>query len=144
MSQDKKEVKHVCVYKGPHEDNRLQPAEQAPVPPSAEYARTVALGVLGGLHGGYRTSNHWRTQMAERDFDVFDLEYAIRNGSCTEGGQYSSEHRNHKYTFRGNIDGTDFDAVFAISAEHDMISSPLLILITGCWKTKSGKRSKTY
>ena len=69
--------------------------------------------------------------MAERDFDVFDLEYAIRNGSCTEGGQYSSEHRNHKYTFRGNIDGTDFDAVFAISAEHDMISSPFADLDNG-------------
>jgi hypothetical protein len=34
--------------------------------------------------------------------------------------------------------------VFSLSAEHDFIAAPLLTLITGCWKTKSGKRKKTY
>ena len=82
--------------------------------------------------------------MAERDFDVFDIEYVIRNGRCIEGGEFSEEARNRKYTFRGSIDGTDFDAVFALSVDHDFIESPLVVLITGCFKTASGKRSKTY
>ncbi len=82
--------------------------------------------------------------MAEREFDIFDMEYAVRNGQPTENGEYSEKHRDFKYTFRANIDGTDFDAAFSISSEHDFVTSPLMVLITGCWKTKSGKRRKTY
>lgn len=82
--------------------------------------------------------------MAERIFDVFEVEYVIRNGRPVGSGEYSEEHKDFKYTFRGNIDGTDFDAVFALSTEHDFVSSPLLKLITGCWKTKTGKRSRGY
>ncbi len=82
--------------------------------------------------------------MKLRGFDVFDMEYVIRNGTCIEGGLFYAEFRNHKYRFRGNIDGTNFDSVFALSADHDLIQSPLVILITGCFKTKSGRRRKTY
>ena len=94
--------------------------------------------------GRYHPSKHFRDQMADRDFDVFDMEYAIRNGSCIEGGLYCEELRNFKYTFRGNIEGTGFDAVFALSADQDFIQSPLMVLITGCFKTASGRRSKSY
>jgi hypothetical protein len=82
--------------------------------------------------------------MKERDFDIFEMEYVIRNGRCTEAGIFCVDHRNHKYTFRGNIDGTDFDAAFALSADHDLIQAPLVVLITGCFKTPSGRRRKTY
>ena len=142
---DHKEVKHECVFVGDNDDIvAMQPLETTPVPPSPEVARAVALSVLNGSRGRYRPSNHVSRQMEERGFDVFDMEYVIRNGKCIEPGEYSEEHKDHKYTFRGNIDGTDFDAVFSLSAEHDFIKSPLMILITGCWKTQTGKRKKTY
>jgi len=72
------------------------------------------------------------------------MEYAVRNGRCIESGEYSDEHKDHKYVFRCDIDGIEFDAVFALSAEHDLIKSPLMILITGCWKTKTSRRRNRY
>jgi hypothetical protein len=122
----------------------MRPLEQAPAPPPTEFARTVALGVIGGKRGRYQASNHFAKQMADRGFDIFDVEYAIQNGKPTGEGEYSAEHKDHKYCFRCDIDGVAFDAVFSLSAEHDFITSPLLILITGVWKTKTGKRRKTY
>ena len=145
MAKDEhKEVEHECIYVGEGDAATVQPLEKRPVPPSAELVRMVALSILSGTRGRYRRSSHFAKQMAERGFDIFDMEYVIRNGNCVEPGEYSEEHKDHKYTFRGNIDGTDFDAVFSLSAEHDFIESPLMILITGCWKTKSGKRKKTF
>jgi hypothetical protein len=104
----------------------------------------IALEVLGGRRGRYHSTIHIREQMAERDFDVFDMEYVIRNGKCIEGGEFCEEERNHKYKFRGDIDGTGFDAVFALAADSDFIQSPFVVLITGCFKTATGKRGKTY
>jgi hypothetical protein len=139
-----KEVNHECVYRGRHDETTMQPMEQRPAAPSAELVRTVALSVLGGDRGSYFPSDHIRSQMTERNFDVFDIEYAIRNGRCIECGEYSDEHKSHKYMFRCDIDGVEFDAVFALSAERDLIESPLMVLITGCWKTKSGRRINRY
>ncbi len=139
-----KEVLHECVFVGTHETTAMQPLEAKPVPPSTEFARHLALEILSGSRGRYRSSLHFAKQMIERKFDIFDMEYAIRNGQSTDAGEYSEEHKDFKYTFRGNIDGTDFDAVFSFSAEHDFVTAPLMILITGCWKTKTGKRKKTY
>jgi hypothetical protein len=138
------DVAIVCVYRGKHQAMAMRPVEQEPTPPTPAFARCVALGILDGAKGGYRSRQHFRDQMAARQFDVLDMLYAIRNGQCVEGGKYSSEHKNFKYTFRGCIDGVEFDAVFALSAEHDLLTSPLMLLITGVWKTKSGKRGKTY
>jgi hypothetical protein len=138
-----KEVPYECVYLGTHQPP-AEPVEQTPVAPSANLVQMVALSVLAGVRGSYRPSVHFGRQMMERNFDVFDMEYAIRNGKCIEQGEYSAEHKNHKYVFRCAIDGVDFEAVFAISAEHDLIESPQMILITGCWKTKTGKRRNRY
>lgn len=139
-----KDVLHECVFVGSHDTAALSPLEQTPVAPKTDYARDLALQILGGTRGRYRSSRHFADQMAERGFDIFDMQYAIRNGEPTESGQYSEEHKDFKYTFRGTIDGVDFDAVFSLSAQHDFVSSPLMILITGCWKTKTGKRRKSY
>ena len=141
MAKDE-EVK--CWYTGDAGVRAMQPVESKPTPPSTEFVRQVALGILNGDRGRYRTSNHFSEQMAARGFDVFDFEYVIRNGAPVGPGEYSEEYDDHKYTFRGTIDGTSFDAVFSLSAKHDYIKSPLMILITGCWKTKSGKRTKTF
>jgi hypothetical protein len=137
------EEKHICRYAGSHKEEALQYTEQHPSPPSPDFARTTALEILGGKKGSYRPTVHCRQRMAERDFDVFDIEYVIRKGKCIDGGSYSEQHKHHKYTFRGELDGVEFDAAFALSAEHDLLMSPLLILITGCFKTRSGKRTKT-
>jgi hypothetical protein len=139
-----KEVLHELVFVGSHQTTAMQPLEATPAPPTVEHARAVALQVLRGIRGRYRSSQHFKQKMAERHFDVFDMEYAIRNGMPTEPGEYSPAHKDFKYTFRGTIDCVDFDAVFSLSSEHCLIESPLMILITGCWKTKSGKRKKSY
>jgi hypothetical protein len=144
VATDDKEIQHECWYRGPHEQNDSRCIERKPAPPSSEFARSVALRILDGRNGRYHPSKHFRDQMADREFDVFDMEYAIRNGKCVKDGEYCEEFRNFKYTFRGYIEGTEFDAVFALSADHDFIHSPLMVLITGCFKTASGRRSKTY
>ena len=144
MARDGKEINHECVYVGQHEVTPLEPVELIPIAPSAELARMVALSVLDDERGSYRPSIHFSLQMSERNFDVFDVQYAIRNGKCIDAGEYSQEQRSHKYMFRCEIDGVEFDAVFALSAEHDLVNSPLMVLITGCWKTKTGRRTNRY
>lgn len=140
----REEIHELCLV-GSYEAATVQALLQgSPAPPSVECARLMALAILSGRIGRYQTSNHFKDQMAERGFDVFDVEYAIRNGETTEDGEYSEEHRDFKYCFRCNIDGTDFDAVFSFSALHDLDKCPLMILITGVWKTKTGKRKKTF
>ena len=132
------------VYVGPHQCVGAEQLKPGPDSPSPDFARTIALGILNGSLGCYRASTHCRERIEEREFDVFDVEYVIRNGQCVGLGKYSSEHKDHTYVFRGDIDGTKFDAVFSLSAEHDFIKSPLMTLISGCWKTKSGKRGRRY
>jgi hypothetical protein len=138
------EPKYECQYIGPTEATVAKPVESEPVPPKVEVAKMVALRILTGVAGMYRPSKHARERMTERDFDIFDIQYVIRNGRCVGDGVYSREHRDFEYTFRGNIDGTDFDAAISLSAEHHFIESPLMIILSGVWKTKTGKRKKTY
>jgi hypothetical protein len=135
---------HECVYVGPEQEPAMRPVEQIPTPPSIEFAKMVSLSILGGNRGCYRPSVHLQGQMRDRDFDIFDIEYAIKNGKCMEDGEYSHVHKDFKYVFRCDIDGVPFDAVIAISSEYDLLSSPLLILITGCWKNKTGRRRRRY
>src|ERR1700730_9205071 len=94
-----KEVEHQCVYVGPHENNALEPLETDPVSPSPQVAKAVSLSVLGGNRGKYRNTDHCAKRMRERDFDVFDMEYVIRNGVCIELGRYVSEYKNFRYKF---------------------------------------------
>lgn len=82
--------------------------------------------------------------MEERDFDVLDIAYVIRNGRCIQEGVFVPELRQHKYTFRENVDGADLEITFALDADRDLIEAPLLILVTGVFKNKSGKRKKTF
>ena len=144
MAANDKEMQHECWYRGEH-DLDLPKSEVAdPASPSPEKARLITLGVLSGRVGRFHSTSHFRQRMEEREFDILDVEYVIRNGTCVEGGIFCIDYRNHKYTFRGNIDGTDFETAFALSADHDLILSPLVVLITGCFKTRSGRRRKTY
>ena len=133
-----------CTYVGPHRQPKTISIEAKPIAPTTEFARSLALKVLGGHIGRYRSTPHFKRRVKERDFDVFDIEYAIRNGDCVGTGIFCEEYRNFKYTFRGTLEGTGFDAVFALSADDDFMRSPLLILITGCFKTVSGKRARSY
>lgn len=144
MATNDRELQHECRFIGPHEGDASRSLEKKPPVPSVGFARSVLLEVLGGRLGRYRSKVHFRERMEEREFDVFDMEYAVRNGTCVESAGFIEEYRTFKYTFRGNIDGTDFDAAFGLSADHDFIKSPLVILITGVFKTVSGKRKKTY
>jgi hypothetical protein len=135
---------HECVYVGPDQEPAMETVENKAVPPSVEFAKLVTLSILGGNRGRYRPSAHYQEQRKDRDFDVFDIEYAVRNGKCVGDGEYSSKYKDFKYVFRCDIDGVEFDAVIALSAEHDLINAPLLVLVTGCWKTKSGRRRRRY
>lgn len=144
MSKDEKELNHECVYLGSHSETAAKPLEKVPSAPSEPVAKMVALSILAGSRGSYRPSDHFNQRMVERNFNVFDVEYAIRNGNCIESGKYSAEHENHEFVYSCTIDGVDFEAVFAISAIHDLIERPLMVLMSGIWKTKSGKRLKRY
>lgn len=144
MAKDGKEVNHECVYRGEHNEKARQPVEKVPTAPPEPVARLVALSVLAGHRGSYRPSGHFNLRRQERNFDVFDIEYAIRNGKCIESGKYSEDNKNHEFVYSCNIDGVDFEAVFALSAIHDLIEAPLMVLMSGIWKTKSGKRLKRY
>lgn len=144
MSTNDDEVKHECKYLGDHQRAVQGPSDNRSLSPSAAFARTVVLEVLDGKTGRIHATQHFQSRSSERDFDIFDLEYVIRNGRCIAGGTFCPEFRNHKYRFRGDIDGTDFDAVFALSADHDFIRAPLVVLVTGCFRTKTGKRKKTF
>jgi hypothetical protein len=136
-------AKHECVYVGPHEITPMEPLESAPATPSYELARSVSLSVLGGDRGSIKSLPHFVRRCKQRSFDVFDVEYTIRNGECVKS-EYCPDFQSHKYTFRCLIDGVEFDAAFALSAKHDLIKAPLLYLISGCWKTETGSRAVRY
>jgi hypothetical protein len=118
-----KDLRLECRYKGDHDlDMPKCVDDENPVSPSSELARTITIGVLAGRRGKFHPTKHFHDQMKLRGFDIFDMEYVIRNGACIEGGVFCASFRNHKYTFRGNIDGTHFDAVFALSADLQPIT----------------------
>jgi hypothetical protein len=133
-----------CIYVGEHRREKTTNIEARPIAPKRDFARTVALGVLGGRTGRYHPTPHFKKRAKEREFNVLDIEYAVRNGVCVGDGIFCEEYRNFKYTFHANIEGTGFDAAFALSADDDFIRSPLLVLITGVFKTESGKRTRPY
>ena len=144
VADQDKEILHECTYRGSHYEIQAEGMETEPKAPSSDFARTIALAILGGRVGKYRSLAHFKKRMIEREFDVFDMEYAIRNGSCVCEGEFSEDYRSYKYTFRAAIEGCDFDAVFALLADHEFTESPTMLLITGCFKTKSGKRKSRY
>jgi Domain of unknown function (DUF4258) len=144
MGTNDKRTEHEFSYCGEHDNKAPASADVNPPSPSSSLARMIALGVLAGISGRYWATPHFRKRMSERGFDVLDVEYVIRNGDCLREGEFIAEYRHHKYTFRGNLDGTDFDAAFALSADHDLIEAPLLILVSGCFKTRSGKRKNSF
>jgi hypothetical protein len=95
-------------YCGEHEHDsaaqRPKPADSNPIPPSPEAARAIALRVLEGAKGRMLPTQHYQERMEERNFDVLDIEYVIRNGAC-KAHEFVPEKRQHKYTFSGHIDG---------------------------------------
>jgi hypothetical protein len=140
---DQEQAQHECVYVGQHEGTPLEPLDTTPKAPSESVVRAVALSVLCEARGSMKSLPHFKRRMKTRNFDIFDVIYVIRNGGCIKA-EYCPEFKNHKFTFRGDIDGVGFDAAFALSIGHDFIKAPLLILITGCWKTDNGERTFRY
>ena len=140
---DQKEP-HECVYTGSYEGKPLDPIKNSPLePPSEPLVRTVTLGILCGGRGCMKSLPHFKRRMKLRNFDIFDVIYVVRNGACIKV-EYCDEFEDHKFTFRGLIDGLEFDATFALSARYDLVKAPLLFLITGVWKNDSGTRFSRY
>jgi hypothetical protein len=121
----------------------LEPLESSPAVPKHELARIVSLSVLCGDRGSIKPWPHFLRRSKERGFDIFDVEYAIRNGECMKG-EYCPDFKSHKYTFYCLIDWVGFEATFALSTTHDFIKAPLMYLITAVWKTESGCRTVRY
>lgn len=145
MGGKNEEQQEMLLYAGPLADKPSKPFDvsgQIIAPPSIGLAKEIVVAVLGGYRGRYHPSDHWRRRRVLRNFDVFDMLYVTQNGRCTEPPTYSLKHDNYKFSFCGDVDGIEFEAVFAISAKHHRIKSPLLILVTGCWKNKTGIRKR--
>jgi hypothetical protein len=134
---------HEIEYTGSREESSLEPLDPTPAPPPQNVAQAVALSILCGGRGSMKSQSHFVQRMRQRNFDVFDVSYAIRNGKCIKS-EYCPDYKNHKFTFRGLIDGVWFDATFALSARHDFVKTPLMWLISGCWKTEDGTRFVRY
>lgn len=140
---DQKQDRHEYVYTGSHDGTPLESVDKAPSAPAEDLVRTVSLSVLCDGRGCMKSLPHFRRRMVQRNFDLFDVIYVIRNGKCIKV-EYCADFQDHKFTFRGWIDAVEFDATFALSARHDLVKAPLMYLITGCWKTDSGTRFSRY
>lgn len=127
---------HKISYKGPiRENHKAQP--QAPLSPEA--ARRVALSAWE-RGGRIRPTHHFRSRASQRGFTIIETEQVIRYGRCVAGVEACPEFRNYKYLFEAEIDGVRLRISFALDGTQDYQESPVLILISGVWKTKSGTR----
>lgn len=138
MAKDKAEV-HQFIYTGPSDEVPEKPLEHSQTPPRPELAREIALSVLDGSRGRVHLLSHFQNRANERFFSVFQVTYVIRNGDCIGEGEYCQEYRDHKYKFRGEIDGIEFDAVFGLSADHHFILSPACDFDYGLLEDEDGK-----
>ena len=126
------------IYSGPI-GRGSRANRQAPL--SSEGARRVALEAWTN-QGRVRPTEHFRKRATERGFTTLDVEQVIRHGKPKSGPDLCAEFDNYKYCFRGRIDGVTLEVTFALDATQDYESNPLAILITGVWKTATGKRWK--
>jgi hypothetical protein len=79
--------------------------------------------------------------MCERGFDILDLEFVIKHGrSDGPAEKCGVPHKNYKYCFSAVVDGERLQAAFAVDPAQDYQHAPLIILITGVWKTKTGTK----
>lgn len=129
---------HVFTYRGPIY-KRGQANPQAPLSP--ETARLVALESWG-KGGRIRSTDHFRTRSSERNFSTLDVQEVIRHGRPECKAEFCREFNNYKYRFQGMVDGLELRVAFALDATQDYSASPLVILITGVWRNKTGARKK--
>jgi hypothetical protein len=133
VAQEKHEIK----YHGPANPSaNAQPQK----PLSPESARVVALSAW--RIGRLRISGHFTKRVKERKFDILDVEQVIRHGTPKGGAVFCKRYNNYKYVFHAAVDGIGLRAVFAIDATQDYTTSPLVILITAAWSTKTGARKR--
>ena len=128
----------VFEYSGPiNPSSEAKP--QATLTP--ESARVVALSAWR-IPGRLRPSDHFTKRLVQRKFDILDVERVIRTGKPKGVGKFCPKFGNYKYQFKGAVDGMGLRVVFAIDATQDYAATPLVILITAAWNTKSGKRRR--
>lgn len=129
---------HEFIYCGPiNRGNRTQ--SQTPLTPEA--ARTVALKAW--CKGGrLRPTEHFRHRSIERKFTIIEVEFVVRNGRPTDRPEFCERFNTYKYRFEAIVDGLPLRVAFALDATQDYDATPLVILITAVWKTKSGLRAR--
>lgn len=124
-------------YTGPINPN-ANTNPQSPL--SCESARVVALSAWR-LPGRIHITEHFTMRTRGRNFSILDAEEVLRRGKPIDDPMFCPEpHNNYKYKFRAGVDGTLLEIAFAIDATQDYLKAPLVILITGVWKTRSGIR----
>jgi len=126
------------VYTGPT-DQEARTKPQAPL--TAETARVVALSAW--RTGRLQRTPHFLMRLKARGFSILDVESVIRYGRVVAGPTpCGPPHNNHKYYFRDDVDGVGLKVSFALDAEQDYATCPLVVLITAVWCTASGRRDK--
>jgi hypothetical protein len=111
---------------------------QAPLTP--ETARSIALSAWHAP-GRLRISDHCKKRMRERGFDILDFEVVVKHGRPVGPAiKCGAPHHNYKYCFSTLVDGERLEASFAVDPSQDYQQAPLVVLITGVWKTKTGTK----
>jgi len=114
-------------------------ATEAQAPLTPEMARSIALN--GWRTGRLRITEHCRRRMKERGFDVLDIEHVIKRGRPDGPAvKCGAPHENFKYCFTCSVDGARLQVAFALDPTQDYQTAPLVILITGVWKTATGTK----
>ena len=127
-------VDHEFTYRGPLNSCSASQAQQ---PLSPDAARRVALEALSS--GRVRLTSHFRMRAASRRFDLLDVENVLSQGSPRGLGEMCPYRKNVKYLFSGICDDRVLNIVFALDATQSYEETPLVILITGCWRRRSRK-----
>lgn len=130
------EEEHSFIYQG-QIPRGAKASPQAPL--SAETARVVALNAWYSK-GRIRLTGHFRKRTGERKFTIFDVEHVIRYGKPSCPVEFCTKFANYRYRFEAEIDGLTLKIAFALDATQEYHISPLVILITGVWKNRTGKR----
>lgn len=122
--------KRLFVYNGPiHCSPSATP--EAPVTP-ANGLQIIRKALLAGRK---QISEHFKRRSTERGFDAVDAHNVIRNGRLRRQPEYCPDFKNWKYRVIAEVEEKQLEIVVALDPGEEYEKSPLIVLVTGYWRT---------